>query len=204
MLFCGFVAHKSQWVKRGVSLPWSHNIKHWLTNLHHSSSAWLLLKISLLVTVAWRLIVRAMLLISGQDYIRVLIGVSLKGTWWHFTRICLWSHGNEPQSQWGKAKTIGCEHMEYSVAFPPRSSLPASMLVRIHILFQNIGQLQTHGKGISIWIICLKICVLSIWLPVCVHEKGCVWTANISCGFQWSNLAETAFVNGFKSSKKTR
>ena len=155
-----------------------------------------------LVTVSWRPIVRAMLIEFSHHCSGVFLGILLKPLYRHFSQICHWGYGNEPQSQWGKAKTIGYQRMEYSVAFLPRSSLPAGMLVQIHILFQDIGRLQNHGKGISIWIICLKICVLSVWIPVCVHAKVCIWMINISWWFWSSKLRKNSEVAVQQKGKK--
>ena len=86
----------------------SFTMKHCLTVINHGRVPIDPLKATL-VTVTWRLIVALVSLRLQWGLARVLCGMSLTPQYRHFSQMTLWSHGNEPQSQWGKAKTTGSQ-----------------------------------------------------------------------------------------------
>ena len=117
--------------------------KHWLTVLHHSQ----LIYVPIMDTFGafiWMGLVNANLSEWPNCCSWVFFGLLLKPLYRHFTLICLWDHGNEPQSQWGKAKTIG-RHPDYQprdeqcVAFPGKTCSYACVDRRT--IFQIISQL---------------------------------------------------------------
>ena len=56
-----------------------------------------------LATVGLTAFVWPIMLESNQELVKTSRQHLLRHWYWHFTQISIWSHGNEPQSQWGKA-----------------------------------------------------------------------------------------------------
>ena len=76
---------------------------------------------------------------------------------------------------------------------------------RIHQSFSDFGLFFLPWRS---WNICLKFCVDTVWIPICLHVKGLLWMTIISCGFLpaklviWHKIGFSSLVNRLQNKVK--
>ena len=165
-------------------------MKHCLTVINHGWVPIDPLKATL-VTVAWRLIVALVSLRLQWGLAWVLCGMPLTPQYRCFSQMTLWSHGNEPQSQWGKAKTIGCVSSQSTVWPPscqrePVRSQCLSLWQSEYMLF--FGILANFRQFFLPEIFGVHVWNLAGLLSGCLCSKGLVCRTKISQWFSWAKL----------------
>ena len=140
---------------------------------------------------------------SIQELVKICREHLQRHWYWWFTQICLWGHGNEPQSHWDKVNN----NRKGALTKSRESSRVTrwhswSQYLFVHMDFQNMRQPQPIFSTRNICGTCLNLGRITVWKSGCLCVKALVWMANISWWFLSLNLQKKLEFSCSRHGKK--